>query len=233
MKNLLQIVLTLLFMGYCIHQSFGQSKINTITLKKGEVFDILLLSQNPDTKAALNSYFQAALPVAKKNSYQTLLSLKVTSHNQGNLRPKGLILGKWNNIDLREGFLTQIIEEVPDFHEQRRKIWAYFGLRYFEIEEDLFFEINRDKYQVATAYWLGVEKQSSEFYEIWKKEIEESGGKILIQLKDGKSPFGYQYNPEYFVITSWDSEDAFEAFQLKMKDVELDNIQHVNEFILQ
>ena len=233
MKNLLQIALILVFIGCAIHQSFGQSKVDTIKLKKGEVFDILLLSQNPDTEADLKSYFQTAFPVAKRMSYQPLPGFKVAEHSKGNLRPDVLILGKWNDIGIREEFLTQILEEVEDFHERRRKIWSYFGLRYFEIKEDLSFEIHRDQYQVAMAYWLESEDQSSKFYEKWKNEIQKSGGEILIQLKDGKSPFGYQYNPEYFVITSWQTEAIFHDFQEKVKKLEVDNIQHVNEFILE
>lgn len=232
MKNLLQIVMIFVFVTGSIYPSFGQAKIDTIILKKGEVFDILLISQHPNTEADLKSYFQTAFPVAKKMSYQPLPGFKVANNNQGNLRPELLILAKWNDMEVREDFLAEIVEKVPDFHERRRTIWSYYGLRYFEIEEDLSFEIHRDKFQVATAYWLESGKQSSKFYKKWKKEVQKTGGDILIQLKDGKSPFGYEYNPEYFVITSWESEAAFNAFQEKIKKLKLDSIQRVNEFIL-
>lgn len=232
MKSLLQIALILVFISNSIYSSLGQSKVDTISLKKGEIFDILLLSQHPDTESDLKSYFKAAFPVAKSMSYQPLPGFRVANNNQGNLKPELLILGKWDNIEIRENFLTEITEKVPDFHERRRKIWSYFGLRYFEIEENLSFEIHRDRFQVATAYWLESRNESSKFHEKWEKEIQKSGGEILIQLKDGKSPFGYQYNPEYFFITSWKSKAAFNAFQEKMAKLNLDNIQHVNEFIL-
>ncbi len=232
MKILLQFTFALVFISCSIHLSFGQSKVDTITFKKGEIFDILLLSQHPDKEEDLKSYFQVAFPVATKMSYQPLPGFKIMDSNQGNIQPELLILGKWNDIEVREAFLTRIVEEVADFHERRRTIWSYFGLRYFEMTEDVSFEINRDEYQVATAYWLDSEKESSKFYKKWKKEIQKSGGEMLIQLKDGKSPFGYQYNPEYFVITSWKSEAAFQAFQKKLKKWKMDNIQHVNEFIL-
>jgi len=233
MKKVLHIALTFAWIGCTIHLSFGQSKIDTISLQKGEVLDILLLSQNPDTEADWKSYLQTAFPVAKKMSYQPLPGFRIANHNQGNLQPEMLILGKWDDMHVREAFLTQIVEEVADFHERRRTIWSYFGLRYFEMKQDVSFEIHRDAYQVATAYWLESEKKSSAFFSTWKKEILQAGGKILLQLQDGKSPFGYQYNPEYFVITSWKSEDAFRAFQVKLKALEMDNIEHINEFILQ
>lgn len=232
MKGLLKVFIALGYMACFISQSFGQSKTDTITLKKGEVLDILLLIQKHDREADLKSYIQTAFPIAKKMSYQSLPGFKITNNYKGNLQPDLLILGKWNNIKLREDFLNQIIVEIPEFHKFRRKIWSYFGLQYFEIKEDLSFKIHRDKFQVASAYWLKNKQLANKFFKKWKNEIQKSNGEILIQLEDGKSPFGYQYNPQYFVITSWENKADFQFFQEKMEKLKLDNIEHINEFIL-
>ncbi|MEL7122768.1 MAG: hypothetical protein AAFO07_25200 [Bacteroidota bacterium] len=229
---LLRLMLTMALLSFNLLVSYGQSNTKTISLKKGEVLDILLLNQNPNMTADLEDYFQTAFPVAKRMSYQQIPGFKVTNHTQGNFSPALLILGKWNNMELREQFLDQIVKEVPDFHERRRKIWSYFGLRYFEIKEDLSIEINRDKFHVATAYWLESKNETSEGYKKWKKNIQKMEGQILIELKDGKSPFGYQYNPDFFVITSWESKAAFKDFQDKILTSTLDNVEHINEFIL-
>lgn len=57
--------------------------------------------------------------------------------------------------------------------------------------------------------------------------------KILLQLDHGTSPFGYQYDPTYFVVSSWKTEADFEAFQKEIQQLKHDHIQHVNEFILE
>ncbi|MEM9820422.1 MAG: hypothetical protein AAF985_05100, partial [Bacteroidota bacterium] len=121
----------------CLSSVHGQSTSQSMAFKKGEVLDILLLSQNPDTELALKSYFQTAFPVAQRMSYQPLPGFKIKAHNQGNHRPQSLILGKWSDLEQREAFLSQIVEEVPDFHQRRKTIWSYFGLSYFEIQKDL------------------------------------------------------------------------------------------------
>ena len=227
-------MLSITLIGCVMSQAIAQEKVDTITLKKGEIFDILLLSRYPNTEADVKSYFETASPVARRMSYQPLPGwYNITQYTQGNHGPEKLILAKWNNMNTREAFLDQILNEVEDFHERRRKIWSYFGLRYFEIEENLTFEIHRDQFQVATAFWLEADEQTSDYYEEWLVEISRSGGQILIELSDGKSPFGYQYDPEYFVISSWENKSAFDAFQDKMKQLELDNIRHINEFILE
>lgn len=58
------------------------------------------------------------------------------------------------------------------------------------------------------------------------------GGKLLIQLKNGQSPFGYRYDPDYFVITSWENEAAFKKFQERNQPMEIQRIEYINEFIL-
>ncbi|WP_258101125.1 hypothetical protein [Marinoscillum pacificum] len=234
MKKIQQIMLSITLLSYVMSQAIAQEKVDTITLKKGEVFDILLLSRYPNTETDVKSYFETASPVARRMSYQPLPGwYNITKYTQGNHGPEKLILAKWDNMATREAFLDHILNEVEDFHERRRKIWSYFGLRYYEMEEDISFEIHRDQFQVATAFWLEAGELSSDFYEKWLAEISSSGGQILIELSEGKSPFGYQYDPEYFVISSWENKNAFDAFQVKMKQLELDIIQHINEFILE
>ena len=232
-ENLCYVVVGLAMLFLSAQPMYGQSETKTVSLAKGEVLDILLLRQNEGTDADLQAYFQTAFPVAKRMSYQNMPGFKVKEHTQGNHRPASLILGKWSDMKTREAFLTQILEEVPDFHERRRKIWSYFGLSYFEMGEDLSFEIDRGKYHVATAYWLKTENHAGTFYKKWTREINKMGGKVLLHLNDGTSPAGYRYDPDYFVVTSWENEAAFLAFQEKIHQLAVDNILHVNELILE
>lgn len=233
-KNLFYFVLgfgILLLSSYRTEETTAP-KNKTISLKKGEVFDILLLSQNSNTSEDLKLYFRDAAPVARRMSYQPLPSFKIKGHTQGNHRPENLILAKWSNLEQREAFLTEIIKEVPDFHERRRKIWSYFGLCYFEMQEDVSFTIDTERYYVATAYWMKTKEESDVFFQKWTKQLKKMKGEVAIQLQNGKSPFGYQYRPDHFVISVWENEAAFQAFQKKTQKLKTDNIKHVNEFIM-
>ena len=58
------------------------------------------------------------------------------------------------------------------------------------------------------------------------------GGKTVVELMDGKSPFGYYYQPDYLVITEWKDKATFDAFyqaNIKMKQ---EGVKHVNQFLL-
>ncbi len=216
-----------------IKNLYAQSRIDTIELKRGEVFDILLLNRNPNKEEELKSYFKTAGSFAKKMSYQPIPGFSIKKHIKGNFHPQYLVFGKWQNIERREGFLSQIVDVLPDFHERRRDIWSYFGMRYYELSHNLSLKINRDKYHIATAYWFKTKDKSSDFYIKWKEKIKQMGGDILIELKGGKSPFGYQYNPDSFVITSWDDEADFKIFQEYVKKLKMNNIEYINEFVLE
>jgi len=212
--------------------SIAQTKVDTIELKEGEVLDLLLLRQNPDTKEALAHYFKSALPVAQAKSYQSIPGFRIKAHVQGNLQPEFLILGKWSDLLARQAFQEVILDKVPDFHEQRRTIWSYMGIQYFEMPHDLSLIIDRGRYHVATAYWLGSDKEQVACLDPWKAEIQQMGGEILVALEGGESPFGYQYDSDIFVITSWENEASFKAFQQKQSEQKAMPLKHVNEFIL-
>ncbi|MEM8764615.1 MAG: hypothetical protein AAGD88_12425, partial [Bacteroidota bacterium] len=100
--------ITLGLMAFGLFFSYGQSNIKTIELQKGEVFDILLLQQNPGKEEAFKSYFQTVGAVAKKMSYEPLGGLKIKTHLQGNLQPSVLVFAKWEDMEKREAFLSQI-----------------------------------------------------------------------------------------------------------------------------
>ncbi|MEB3346184.1 hypothetical protein U6A24_11970 [Aquimarina gracilis] len=231
MKQLKFVMLSLLLCSW-VSETNAQSKITSYSFKKGEVLDILVLTSKPETSSLFERYKKTAFPVAFKMSYQSLPGFKIDENVAGNHHPKGFILGKWGSIDKREKFLVDIDEEVPDFHEQRRDIFSFFGLTYYEIKEDVNFSVDRSKYNVVTAYWYNNNTMFSEFKNEWLNKVINSGGKTIIELKNGKSPYGYYYNPDYMVITQWDNKEKFENFKKKSLEMNHKGLQHVNQFVI-
>ncbi|MTI21512.1 hypothetical protein E1176_10825 [Fulvivirga sp. RKSG066] len=212
-----------------LNLAYGQNKIDTITLAQGEVMDILLIEQKQHAEEALKSYFETVIPIGRRMNYRPLPGFKIVDHTKGNLCPTYLILAKWDNLQSRQGFLNNITDEVPDFHERRREIWSYFGTRYYEMGEDHTLTIDRSKFHIATAYWLD---DDSNVFQDWEQKVRKMGGELLITLTGGTSPLGYRYDPNYFVITAWKNEASFAAFQKEIAQLAPHGVQHVNEFIL-
>lgn len=227
-----QLLATLLFISLLQISLNAQSTIKTFDFKKGEVLDILLLSNQPDNEALFEKYKKTAFPVAMKLSYQPLPGYAIAGSTQGNIQPEVFAFGKWSSLEKREAFLVAIEKEVPDFHEQRRALWSIFNLTYYEMPADISFQIDKDKVTVATAYWGKDAVNFAKFKKALAKKTKKSGGKTVVELMNGKSPFGYYYQPDYLVITEWKDKATFDAFyqaNIKMKH---DGVKHVNQFML-
>lgn len=226
------VVLALLFTSTFALKA--QSNLKSYSFKKGQVLDLILLNTKSDAQEELAYYFKTALPVATKYGYKGLggLALK-SSPSQGNYHPESLIFGVWNSLRERKDFLTNIEDVMPEFHQSRRNIWSSFNMTFWEVEDDLSFTVNTAKFNVATAYWQNDKSGFQKFKKSWNDLAKKTGGREILALANGDSPFGYYYNPDYMVITEWDSKSDFEKFlkeNLKMKH---DAVKHVNQFIIQ
>lgn len=209
----------------------AQDDIKKYEFKKGEVLDILLLTNGPEAKTLFPNYRRTAFPVATKFSYTPIPGFPIAETVQGGVHPRSFIFGKWDSKEKREDFLEAIITEVPDFHEQRNAIWTYFAVTYYEITEDAQFIIDRSKYNVVTAYW-GQGNSFKEFTDSFKEVQESSGGKEVLTLSNGTSPPGYYYNPEFLMITEWENKAAFESFNKEHQAFNEKRILNVHQFVL-
>ncbi len=212
----------------------AQDQVKSYVLQKGQVFDIICLRTNEDVKEDLDEYFKRFFPVAQEMGYVPLKGLKVTeSPTQGNYWPTVLALGTWKDIDGRTQFLERMTKEEPDFHTMRRKIWNSFYLTYWQVQEDQSFNIDPSKFNVVTAYWQKDERAFRKFKSAWRETFQESGGEYILELTDGSSPFGYHYDPDYLVITTWEDREAFERFTQENLELDHGGVEHVNQFVVQ
>lgn len=209
MKSFLLIIILILLTG---PETFAQNSIKSIEYKKGEVLDILLARLAPDSDELYNRYRKTAFPVAFEYTFELMPVFSITKLTLGNNHPTTFVFGKWNSLEKREGFLADIVDRVPDFYEQRRNTFTYIGLTYYEMPSDITITIDTEKVNVATAFWKDESQNFFEFISEWNKEIISYGGKIILELEEGKSPTGFYYNPDAFYIMQWESEAAFDAF---------------------
>ena len=115
----------------------------------------------------------------------------------------------------------------------RREIWPTFYLTYWEVKEDKTVTVKADKFNVMTAYWSEDDRKFDKFTDQWKQNAKKQGAKILLDLQEGTSPFGYQYNPDFLTITERDSEEAFKAHLAKTLSSDHDGVKHVNQFVIE
>ncbi|MFS4491707.1 hypothetical protein [Maribacter sp. 2308TA10-17] len=213
--------------------STAQEKIKSYDFKKGEVLDIILLNQAENPGELFERYKKTAFPVAFEYGYQPQPGFGISKLTLGTNKAQAFLIGKWENLEKREGFLANIAKRVPDFHQQRRDLFPYFGLTYYPMLADLKFSVDTSKYNVATALWNKPSKKDVSFFKKWKSEVEKSGGKVIITLKNGKSPLGYYYNADVLCIVEWQNENAFNTFTEKHPLAFYEALRNVHQFVIQ
>lgn len=215
----------------------AQPAIKTYTLKKGQVFDVLLRTNNDQASQETKDQFdREVIPRALKQGYQAMPSgLYFESVAiQGNYSPSHMVVGGWENLKAREHAMQILISEIPDFHQIRRDLWTTLFATYFEINEDINFSIVEGKLYVVTAYRHKKKSAFKKFRKEWANIIAASKGTIILTLENGKSPFiGHFYEPHHFTITKWDNRALFEEFLRKNNHMDHSSIQYVNQFVLQ
>lgn len=215
----------------------AQDNAKIYDLKKGQIFDVLLRTNNTGaTQEKKDKFNREVIPIALEQGYQLMPSGLYFEPVaiQGNYSPDHMILGGWESLKARENAMRVLVAELPYFHQIRRELWTTLFSTYFEIEEDISFSIREDKFYVVTAYHHKSERQFGEFKKEWARNIDESKGRIILELENGESPFiGHLYEPHRFIITEWTNRESFEIFLTKNKQMDHSSIKYVNQFALQ
>ena len=210
----------------------SQEEEKSFHFKKGEVLDVILLSQTKNSEELFYKYRQTIYPVGFEYTYQPQKGFRIAKLSLGTNKPNAFIFGKWSSLQYRQEFLSNIVKRVPDFHEQRRNLFPYFGLTYYEVMQDLSFSINTSKHTVVTALWNDPAKNNQSFFETWKANVINAGGKVIITLKDGVSPTGYYYNPDILCVIEWNDEADFKVFSENNSLDTYESMKNVHQFVI-
>jgi len=179
----------------------------------------------------MQDYFKRASPIAQANGYASGGGFGIAgTPTQGNYHPEVMAIGTWPSVDQRLAGVIALETEMTDFHEMRRKIWPTFNLTYYEMEEDVSFTIDPEKYYVVTMFWAKKKGPFAKFKSRWEATQFRNGGRQLITLMEGASPFGYHFNPDYFTLIEWESEAAFRAALAEDDKLDRSGVRHLNQF---
>ena len=210
------------------------SQTTTYTFEKGHVIDFLLLNQKPNTSEAFREYAQAAISTSRALGYKGAGSFSTRRKPpQSNYHPDVLIFGSWpGTFEDREQSLKELLEAVPTLYEKRLDIWSTFYMSNYEITEDISFEVDHSKIQVLTSYWKNDIGGFLRLEEDFLALVDQFGGVVKLSLSNARSPFGYDYTPEFTTITEWENQEAFDAFLAQNRKMDMSAVKQVQQFYL-
>ncbi len=206
----------------------------TYVFEAGQVIDFLFLTRRPNSDEAYRSYAQDAISEARALDYKGLSGFAITRKpTQGNYYPELLIFGGWpGDFEDRANALDRLKEVVPDLNDRRLDIWSRFDMTNYQISQEIRFDVDYEKVQVLTAYWQKDPSLFKAFKTSFVEEILATGGELKAEFTEGRSPFGYEYNPDYTVIAEWDTQAAFDLFLAKNLQMDHAGVTHVNQMYL-
>ena len=190
----------------------AQGEARSYDLARGQVLDLLLLADQPANDSARDVYFRTAFPVAERHGFAFLPGFAVERpHLLGNRQPTAAVFGTWPSLAAREAALRALEAEVDRFHALRREIWSTFDVTYWELADDLAFVVPAGGYVTLTAYWSDDPAGLDALLARRRVAVAEAGGEAVAELRDGASPVGYRYAPDYLALTVWTDAAAYAA----------------------
>ncbi len=231
MKVFVNALVLPMLIGFSFFAQAGES----LVIKKDRVIDFLFLNNKENAQQHLKNYFSTVIPAANKLGYQPVYSFSIKRKPiRGNYHPDNLAIGSWPGgfKERREG-LEKLMVQFPDLHARRFDIWSTFNMTNYAIKEDIVAPLSPDNIYVLSAYWKNEQQSFDDFRKNQMERIQKSGGKVILKLEDGRSPFGYLYNPELTIITEWPSQKAFDQFHSKYLHLDQKSIKHANELYLE
>ncbi|WP_344930994.1 hypothetical protein [Aquimarina addita] len=230
MKQLFICMLCLTIGNYTVH---AQKDSKTFNFKKGEVLDFILLTMKPNSSALFEKYREVIYPIGFEFGYEPQQGFRTKELILGNHLPSVFVFGKWPSKEKRHGFLETIVSRVPDFHQRRRDLFSYFTFAFFEIQENKTISLQKNKVNSITAFWKTDKQDIEKFVSKWKEQAKISGGSSIVQLQNGYSPAGYNYNPDILIITEWENETAFSKFTEKHPLSFYKELKNVHQFVIE
>lgn len=222
-KNSLVIILLITLAS----TSIGQV-VDTVKTQGAEVLDIFFLRNINDKHrdSLFNEYRKELFPIATEYGYSPIRSFRMKRILEGSKQPDFVLFSKWTDYQRREKFIDDIVKLKPFFHDLRRSIWSTFDLTYYKMDKDLTFSIDQSRYNVISSLWT--DGSCAGLGNSLQRDIIAHDGDIVLYLPKGKSPIGYYYNPDHFIISSWSNKAQFDAFTAKRNGTKC--LININEF---
>lgn len=217
-----------------VTQLFCQSKSLEFSYEKGEVLDVIFGVTKPGAIEKVQGYLDKVYPVIKSLGYYAYpIFLPVQNNIKGNFRPDFVAISKWGSLKTRRIGMEQLLKKIPELPVMRKDIWSTFNLTYFEMEKDVNFSISENKVYVVSVYWLKDTSEVNTFSNDINTQITKHGGKVLLEIGNGYSPYEYYYKPDFIHITEWDGEDTFNTYLQNGENMPLSKVIGINQFFVQ
>ncbi len=187
-----------------------------MNFKKGEMICIISSSEYPSQRGAVQQYFNDTAQLIESENVEFVGSLQVEKVLLGQHPVPGFGFVKLPSKRSKVRLYQDRLNEWQHIRETRPDIWKELRLNDFELQQDTTFSLDTEKYYQLESFWVKQDKEN-EFDTFLNQDLEHRrkvGGRIvqIFGEPDMYDTLGVERAPNAYLITEWDSKEAFNRY---------------------
>ena len=187
----------------------------TLELKQGQVLQLVVPEESDEGRAARQTYYQNAFPIAERLGYRNEGMLGIRQTVRSDYDPSVFVFFSWPGGDAVQGYRSN--PRFTEFKDLRREAWRELKIYDAEIDEDLKLVFDPAKHYSALFAWLDPETRAdyTRYLEGIEPAVKRSGGRFIYKMYD---PYMQALNdpsngPGQITFVEWETEDGFAKVQ--------------------
>ncbi len=203
MKNFIQILSILLFIGAWTNSNAQEVKTGEIQFKKDKHIEVALLTIKPGMEKQFNEdYFSKAWPIGTKYGARLIGSFSIKKKDDGNVPAQLLVFFEWNSTEDYRKFNADL--DFIKIVNIRNEALSFLSTGSFTVDRDITYPLASDKTYEFAALWLENPSLLQEYFQAVlplatdpKIQFE-----LIAQLSATGTPDG-SYHPNLIFLSEW------------------------------
>lgn len=186
-----------------------------LSLRRGQVVQLIAPEGREDGAAARQTYYEATLPLAQQYGFERHGQLNVRQKVIGDYDPGAFIFFSWPSQAAFDRF--EATPEWPAIADTRPASWDELKIYSLPVQDDLNLTFSADKYYTVLVAWLNDETASdyTRYLDGIEPAVERAGGRFVYKMY---SPRLEAHNsektaPGQITFVEWKTTDGFSQVQ--------------------
>ena len=194
----------------------------TITVKKGEVLQLIAPQARADGDQARQDYYKSVFPIAQTLGFKRVGQLAVKQKIVSDYDPGGFIFYTWPS-EAAENWLAGH-PKWPSLKAKRPQAWSELKIYTDTLDEDLTLNFDPAKFYTVVVAWFNPENPGdyARYLKGIETAVEREGGRFIYKMHQPRfeSHASPATAPGQITFVEWNSPDGFQRVQ---KSVEYKN----------
>ena len=191
------------------------SKGFTLSLKEGEVLQLIAPETQPEGREARQNYYRTVFPIAEALGYERQGQLNVREKVRSGYDPGAFLFFSWPSAASVQAFRDN--PQFNAFKTLRREAWSELKIYDTQIAQDLDLTFDPAKHYTVLVAWLDDETRTdyTRYLEGIEPAVKRAGGRFIYKIYDPTmQTLGDESKaPGQITFVEWETTDGFARVQ--------------------